>query len=438
MRTFRYLKSILLCSLAILSLVSCKDDDEGGSVVINSIWSNTYESESRQLTSAYTGSWVRIEGSGFDGLQAVYFNGQAASITPTLFTSKYITVAIPSGAPLASDLDDESLINTVRVVTNHGEAVYKDFVLKDKNKQPNFSSVSYTMPVPGQNITLEGKYLSGITEVRFPDGGDGALADVVSLNDSVLVVKTPEGVGDVSGAIWAVCNGDTIFTKNDMFFKEGIFLHTFKENLMVSGGSANIKIYDDPSEIKALTGLEYNPDVILGIPEAKKTVPVASNSDEKAGYFKFYPIKAIEQVLTQAPTIKRSNSMKNLAFQFDLYIPGSWNSGVVALRINKNQKGADSKVIYNYDPWTVEEPMVFDGWRTVTISLDMFPSLALGDLDSYLTFLNNEMSHGEGLIGFFNYDENGDGHTPSKLENFQMYIANMRFVDVTQRELAEQ
>ena len=65
------LSTLLLFSL--FSVFSCSDDDDD--VRIYSVWSNMLGEEARQITSVYTGTWIRVDGSGFRGLQAIYCNG---------------------------------------------------------------------------------------------------------------------------------------------------------------------------------------------------------------------------------------------------------------------------------------------------------------------------------------------------------------------------
>ena len=62
------LSTLLLFSL--FSVFSCSDDDDD--VRIYSVWSNMLAEEARQITSVYTGTWIRVDGSGFSGLQAIY------------------------------------------------------------------------------------------------------------------------------------------------------------------------------------------------------------------------------------------------------------------------------------------------------------------------------------------------------------------------------
>jgi hypothetical protein len=55
--------------------VSCEDNQGQGAVSIDSVWTNQLDVESSPITASYNGLWVRLEGSGFSGLQTIYCNG---------------------------------------------------------------------------------------------------------------------------------------------------------------------------------------------------------------------------------------------------------------------------------------------------------------------------------------------------------------------------
>ena len=150
------LSTLLLFSL--FSVFSCSDDDDD--VRIYSVWSNMLGEEAKQITSVYTGTWIRVDGSGFSGLQAIYCNGlQVTEYNSTYMSDSHLTFKVPSSVPMAHEIEDESVKNTLRVVTSHGEGVYR-FIFKDVNKMPGITDVSYTLPHPGDHITLIGKYIN--------------------------------------------------------------------------------------------------------------------------------------------------------------------------------------------------------------------------------------------------------------------------------------
>jgi hypothetical protein len=159
-------------------------------------------------------------------------------------------------------VENEAERGTIRVVTSHGEGIYRDFIFKDKNKMPAISGVSYTLPEVGDVITIEGNNLENTTEVYFP-----AATGEVAADPSTIVPKTrsvqvtvPVGTGDASGAIRIVCNGDSFYSPSYMFFHKGVFFHTFQEEGIKTGNQGNVKYYYSKEEVATATGLSQNPE----------------------------------------------------------------------------------------------------------------------------------------------------------------------------------
>ena len=94
---------------------------------------------------------------------------------------------------------------------------------------PGITDVSYTLPHPGDHITLIGKYLNGASAVYFPgnDGNevqvpyiDGTGDMVVSEDGTRITVKVPDGVGERSGSLRVEMAelGENYYTPNYMFY----------------------------------------------------------------------------------------------------------------------------------------------------------------------------------------------------------------------------
>lgn len=433
MRTINIKLFFLLLMLLPMFFTSCEKDDENVGVTIDSVWLNVNGVESTQINSCFTTQWIRLEGHGFDGLKEIYCNNVKVSFSSILNTSNYITFQVPTGIPIAQEITDETIRNTIRIVTTQGEFTYRDFKFKDKNKMPGVNSVSYTLPKPGDKIYLDGLYLGATTEINFPGpSGEVKATQYTIISDKRIEVTVPAGVGSVSGSIRIVADGDIYHSPAYMFYSQGVFLKTFLEtDVLVPGTYANTKVYSDPIQIAALTGLTSNPDNIIAIPEVAKNIAVATSTGISSNFFKFYAYKGFNNVIANSNGgITKASKLENLAIQFDLYMRNPWNSGVIAFKMNKNNNGKNAQYIYNVVPWTTTNPYTFDnGWRTITVKFSDFPSLALGTLDSYITTITNNKY--EALVSFANYDMNADGHTPQALTNFQMYIANIRLVPIT-------
>jgi hypothetical protein len=422
------IRFFLIFSALITVLVSSckKTDDTYNPLHIDAVWTNMLDTVPHVITSAYLSQWIRVNGTGFTGLQAVLCNGISVSVYPTYVTDTDITFQLPSSLLTGDDVTIDSLNNTIMLVTNHGSVTY-NFIIRDENKEPSITSVSYTMPNVGDSIYLIGSYLSHTTEVYFPAESGYVSANFRVINKTRIKVQVPVGAG-AAGAIKHISDeaAAAVFSPQYMYYKTGIFLHSFKESAMVSGGYGNLGFYDATS-LAAATGLSSNPDSAVSIPVTETNVAVATGNDVKVGYFKFLANIGFTKVIDNGGSIVGTTSLENLAVQFDLYMNQPWKSGAIALRMNKNVNGANASYIYNITPWTSDDPVNFDdGWTTVTVPFSSFKDLALGTLTSYISTIKTNSY--QSLFGFFNYDENSDGHTPTALTSFRMFVANVRLV----------
>jgi hypothetical protein len=425
---FGFLLGILL-TVSSVFFASCEDSDGESAVVINSVWTNQLDVESAPITASYNGLWVRLEGSGFSGLQAIYCNGVKCDFQPTFVTENYITFQIASTVPQNSDVEDEAERGTIRVVTNHGEGIYRDFLFKDKNKMPAISGVSYTLPEVGDVITIEGNNLENTTEVYFPAAAGEVAADpsTIVANTRSVQVTVPAGTGDASGAIRIVCNGDPFYSPSYMFFHKGVFIHTFSEADIITGSQSHTK-YVGKEAVATATGLSQNPENAISWKASPSTVSVGNSY---FGYVRFLANKGFRWLIENSDgAITGDMKLADLAIQFDLYCNVPWSSGVLVLRMDKDRGGANQQFVYNLSPWSVGNPYTFAGWRTMTVKFSQFNGLQLGTLSDYIDLLETKAGRQQ-IFGFINYDVNADGHTANVIEGFQMFMANVRLVPIT-------
>jgi hypothetical protein len=427
MSKFRFF--LMMIIFATLVVTSCKKEVSYNPVRIESVWTNTVDTVPHTLTSVNINKvWIRLQGTGFSGLQKVLCNGFSSYINPNYVTDNSITFLLSDSIPTGLDVKVDSLKNTIKVITSHGSATYYNFVLKDNNKTPGVSSISYTMPQVGDYIYLNGNYLGETTEVSFPNGSNPRIpASFTIVSKNQLKVQVPVGAGS-PGSIKVVSNGDTYYSPSYMFYTNGIFLHSFKEG--VTTGAPNNVSYYNAAQIEAITGLTSNPDSALAIPIAAGSVAVTT-SGAWTGFFRFLANVGFQRVINKGGSITGSTSIANLAIQFDLYMNQPWTSGVLALRMDKNQGGINQTWIYNIEPWTPTAPITFtNGWTTITVPFSNFTGLGLGTLDAYITQITAQYAAtgSHSLLGFVNQDINADGHTATALTNFQLLIANVRLV----------
>ncbi|MDR3118716.1 MAG: glycan-binding surface protein [Mediterranea sp.] len=427
---YRFLAGILL-TIA-FCFASCEDKDAGGVPVINSVWTNQLDVESTQIEATYNDLWVRLEGSGFSGLKAIYCNGVRCSFQPTFVTENYITFQIPTSVPQNSDVEDENERGTIRVVTSYGEGIYRDFLFKDKNKMPAISGVSNTLPEVGDVIIIEGNNLENTTEVYFPaaEGEVQVAPSDITAETRRIQVTVPASTGNMSGAIRIVCNGDTYYSPSYMFFRKGVFISSFTDKYgdkeIITGTQSQTRFVGKEA-VAAATGLARNPDNAISWKASPTTVNIGSGY---FGYVRFLLYNGIRKVIDEG-AIAGQTPLKDLAIQFDLYCNVPWSSGVVVLRINKDQSGINQAAIYNLAPWNTSNPYIFtSGWRTQTVKFSQFPSI--GESTTIADYIDNLKTNNRiTIFGFINDDCNKDGHTPTQIDNFQMFMANIRIVPIT-------
>jgi hypothetical protein len=160
------MKKLLLFGIVLLTVFqfACKKNN-GGPPVIKDVRADIPTAADSFFTQAQPGALVVIQGSGFDGLQAVYFNDSAAAVNPVYVTSTNIICYIPSGTQTAATAKVPS---QVKVVTNHGTATFSFQVVLNP---PVITGISFDNT--GTILYINGSNLIGITKITFPIGATG-------------------------------------------------------------------------------------------------------------------------------------------------------------------------------------------------------------------------------------------------------------------------
>ncbi|WP_154031029.1 glycan-binding surface protein [Bacteroides ovatus] len=427
MRSVHCLWAVLL----LWSFSACSDDD---GISIYRVYTNMIGVPVEEITSAYTGQWIHVEGKGFSGLQAIYCNGYRAEFKDILIDDEHVVFQIPGKTPMAYEVEDESLRNTLTFVSANGTATCQ-FVFKDRNRMPGITGVSHTLPVPGETIYLIGNNLNNITEVYFPAvGGEIQAVDFRQIDTKKISVVVPAGVGDVSGSIRIVSSeGDSFYSPDYMFYRKGIFLSTFSEeerkDERVTGDALsqpNMKMFTKESPSISAADNSDNPENFVAFPAEPANVPAADSKDTSVGFCKFSLRKGLEAAIANSEgDFTLDTKLSRLALQVDVYMSIPWTSGLVSLRLDKNKSGADSAESKSLALWSTGVPYDFAGnWSTITISFADFNGMKAQILGELIASLNKT---NYSLLGFFNFDLNGD-HPASAMSGFQINMANMRLV----------
>ena len=440
-----------VCVWMLLGLLSCKDDD----VSIDSVWSNSKNEESVQLSSSYVGSWVALKGHGFTGLLNIYCNGSPADFNPAYVDDNYIVFQIPSKVPVYDEVEDENVRNTIQVITSHGEAVYHGFIFKDPRLRPSVKNISHTLPTSGQYIYITGSNLDKVQEIYFPGDIKVPEGDFALVNDSKsnLMVKVPQGVGNVTGQIRLSCAGDDIYTPQYVFFTNGLFITTFdkdgdefEEFNCIQKRFNDIGVWPDETgkhsaSVTDAGIMNESPSHYISMMKDKVGLMV---EDDRAGWFTFNVAYCFQKVVNRGdPKVQASTLLENLAIEFDAFMEHPWKSGFINFRFSLFGRSNDDKFTYNFAPWKNGSSFDFkNSWRTMTIPLLNFPKIlgdcpTLGDLIDRCKRGDQTVDNPEwsALFSFTSKNYNGDSeHTVQDIDEFQINIANLRLVPYTEEK----
>src|SRR6185312_8802316 len=134
------MKKLLLFCIVALGILQfgCKKNSSGGAPVITHVRTVSPAQADSFFTQALPGTLLVIQGSGFDGLKAVYFNDSLAAINPVYVTNTNIIVTIPGGTQTAAT--DPNVTNQIKIVTGHGTSTFSFKVVLDP---PVISSIAF-------------------------------------------------------------------------------------------------------------------------------------------------------------------------------------------------------------------------------------------------------------------------------------------------------
>lgn len=174
MKRIFILFGILVAGMTMLSLPSCKDDNDGGGQPrIDCVRTTDPELADSTFTDASVGQMILIEGVNLENAVHVYINDQDVYFNTNYNTSTHIILTIPSDL-IVRGMDD-SLPLEIRVETTHGSAAYAFHVIAGT---PSLELYKADLPlnsqgipemVPGQEVTLVGELLHEIEHIYVAD-----------------------------------------------------------------------------------------------------------------------------------------------------------------------------------------------------------------------------------------------------------------------------
>jgi len=175
-------KIIFLTILSVSIFFACKKNDNGGTPVITSVRAIDSTERDSLFTTAVVGNLIVIQGNNLGGVQSIFFNDTPAVVNPVYATSTHIIITIPGSAPTKATA---SVPNQIKVVTNHGTAVFT-FTLTLNG--PFISGISFNNT--GALVLISGGNFQGIQKITFP-GGDTAVGYAVNTTYNIIAAVIP-------------------------------------------------------------------------------------------------------------------------------------------------------------------------------------------------------------------------------------------------------
>ncbi|HYF29577.1 MAG TPA: glycan-binding surface protein [Chitinophagaceae bacterium] len=405
-------RNINRCMLALavvvstLALYSCKKDSIGPPQIDRVRLLDPTKRDS-SFVKAFPGTFIVIEGRNFSGLKNVYFNGMEAAFNAALNTDNNIIIRIPYDAPTA--VTDPNVPNKIRVVTDHGEAMF-DFQIVAP--PPAILSASNENALPGAVITLRGTNFWLLTNIVFP-GNVSVTNFTVNSTATELTVTVP-ATATAAGPIVAngqFGSGTSVFVFNNHKSPTPGFLANFedgdpyfgwawwggiKENNAYPSNTGNYIRVKPSGTINAGDGAWYTDN------RAVMVAPGAWMTNDKL-----------------------SDPIGDYALKFEINTKVPWTAGSLMIAPNGNFNR-----LARYAPWETapNKQFVTNGWQTVTIPLTEFKSGSgnynpSGSPAANIGVLTGGTNTAPIQIMLYN-----DGSTP--LTAFDVAIDNVRIVKI--------
>jgi hypothetical protein len=200
-QNFEHMKKLLLFAIIIIGVVQfgCKKNSTGGTPVVKDVRSVTPSEADSFFTQALPGSLIVIQGSGFSGLQAVYFNDTAANFNPVYATDNNIIVTIPATAQTAAT--NSKVPSQIKIVTSHGTGYYSFSLVLPP---PTISSIA--LDNTGTILTINGTNLIGINKITFPIGNsDTATGYTVNTTNTQITAGVPTAGNTTRDSVRVYC-----------------------------------------------------------------------------------------------------------------------------------------------------------------------------------------------------------------------------------------
>lgn len=385
-----YWKAITFLGLTVFAMIftSCANNDSvGGPITINKVYLEDVNSKvpDREVTFARLGQLIRIEGSGLADVKKVYINGLSTYFNPVYVTNNSMLVGISKTTPIIEA--DPLVRNTIRLVNGNNETVYS---FEIRSAAPVITSISNTLPLVGETITVYGTGLTEVSKVVFP-GNIEVNSGITSDKDGLFfTVTVPSGIPDTGGSLLINSSNGGAYSPAYFNFKKGLLLNFDGTGTQGSWGSdtSMIKPADLGSAAIGIGNVSQG-NYVAHRPTRITSFPAAKNRNSEVWTAGSGTQDDWRALLT--PYIPATTTLDKVAIQFDIYVPQPWqDSGFLQICLINNFNGGEwTGGCYNYVPWIVDgkvTPFQTTGWTTVTIPLNKIYSYS--DATKNFTFEN--------------------------------------------------
>lgn len=396
---YKMLLGLVACSSMLM--VACDDDDNSPStnsnpITIKAIYLQDATSNvpDRLLEEPYKfvrqGQMLRIEGSGFAGINRIYINGYSCYFNNAIMTDNNVWVQVSGKVPIVDALPEER--NTI--VLSKASGVRATYAISVRAAAPSITSFANSLPMAGETVVARGSGLLEVSKVTLPSGT--VLTDNIECDEDGewFSFVMPEGETQ-GGSLFIECANGGAYSPAYFNYSKGMILNF--DGIGVQGGwswsetgsmlqpaEGKDKQYTDPlgtgrGNVQCMT-----PERLLPMKAKERLAEMWTAGGEKGAWSD--PSEDWSRLIDEG-VIETTTSISDLAIQFDIYVENGLKTGYFTLMLTNNFSSLGNRPYSGLYTPVIDnggEPLETDGWTTVTLPLNTFTSLTPDDGD--LTF----------------------------------------------------
>lgn len=448
-KTLKGLFLLLAVALFAPALTSCSDDDDSQStpMTITGIYLQDVDAEDgvtdRLVEFARLGNLVRIEGTGFNGLKAIYINGYDTYFNNALMTDNNVWVTLDEDTPIEDA--EEDVRNTIQLIKDNTSYTHS-FTIRAAS--PSASRIDNTLAQAGETVTVYGSNLHETTTITLPDGTVVTSGIEIGEDGDWYSFTMPSGYdSSYSGSIVSEGAHGTAKTPPYFYFNSCYVINYDGLGTFTSWSATYTEEELEQDPLNSGRGT-----CVMIIPQSRIDEGGVKSGVTLPGFWTAGNDDADDDWNRMTSYIPGTVSTDSVALQFDVYVPEEWDlTGQVEITIQNNlstygygsadtQPSSDYlRQAYAWVPWLDRETgeheafTTGDRWETITIPLSEFGNYT--DTDTDWTFQNviddkNSGSYRNFGVLFTNVDlEYSDDIVYSaSVTTQEIYLDNFRIV----------